>query len=329
MKVKSIAMIVLLALGAFACEFEKIQPPEDQDLASPMDAYMGDEMSAKKGADVALSITPEFLDEINSVLASKEKDYRVLMAETLTAAGSDEMGITVVAKNVGNKQFGEDFVAGDLRRPWSSDGGNAITYAIDQTADAVPPSGGLTAAQTDAAIERGVMTWDDVRNTDLGLTRNPDGGLDIGAVAWQVSGGLVGSPFVFADIQHAGFRDLDFVGGVLGVTFTYIFVEGANIPTDIDNNGKADVAFREIYYDPTWEWKDDGVTNIDVESVAVHEFGHGLSQGHFGFVFVTKKGDLKFSPFAIMNAVYAKPATELQPTDLAGHSSIWANWPNN
>jgi hypothetical protein len=135
------------------------------------------------------------------------------------------------------------------------------------------------------------------------------------------------SPFVFADVQHAGWQ-VDFGGGILGVTFTFIWVD-ANGPTDIDGNGKLDTAFREIYYDSGFPWADDGSTNIDVESVAVHEIGHGLSQGHFGTVAFKNNGNLMRSPLAVMNAIYSMPLQTLQGTDDGGHCSDWAEWPNN
>ena len=99
--------------------------------------------------------------------------------------------------------------------------------------------------------------------------------------------------------------------------------------TDIDNNGRADTAFREIYYDPSFSWADDGTSDIDVETVALHELGHGLSQAHFGKVFVDKKGNVKFAPKAVMNAVYVGPQPLLLGTDGAGHCANWASWPNN
>ncbi len=195
----------------------------------------------------------------------------------------------VYANDRGNKQLDADFVPNDLRREWSGPNPNQITYAIDQTGDAVPPFGGLTAAETDAATESGFATWRNVNCSELGLVHNDNGGLHIGYIAY-INFGTVGSPFAFADVQLVGWRDLNFAGGILGVTFTLIFTDDAGVPTDIDNNGKADVAFCEIYFDPSWNWADDGVTNIDVESVAVHEIGHGLSQAHFGKVSVNKKG---------------------------------------
>ena len=69
-------------------------------------------------------------------------------------------------------------------------------------------------------------------------------------------------PFVLADIQHAGWRDIDFGGGILAVAFTFVFVDVSGL-TDIDNNGKFDTAFREIYFDPSFSWADDGVSNVE------------------------------------------------------------------
>lgn len=281
-------------------------------------------------ASEAASEIATLMDSINVVLEQQGADYRAAMAEVLMEGGGEEMGITVFAKDVGNKQLAFDFVPFDPRRvPWSGLTGatDDITYAVDQTGDAVPVFGGLTAAQTTAAIDRAMATWDAMICSTLPITKNPDFGIDIGVVAFIF--GLGGSPFVVADVQHAGWRDINFGGGVLGVTFTFQFVDGAGNPTDIDNNGKLDAAFREIYYDPSFNWADDGVTNIDVETVALHEAGHGLSQAHFGTVFLTNTGGLQVAPRAVMNALYVGPFRDLVGTDVGGHCSNWANWPNN
>jgi hypothetical protein len=67
----------------------------------------------------------------------------------------------------------------------------------------------------------------------------------------------------------------------------------------------------------------------DVESVALHEFGHGLSQAHFGEAFLTdSNGKVHFAPLAVMNAGTDRVSQELLGTDVAGHCSIWGNWPN-
>jgi len=265
-----------------------------------------------------------FLDETNAALAAAGADFRALKAEYITYAGSNEAGAEIVQQDVGNKQLEDDFVPFDERRTWSGANGG-ITYAIDQTIDAVPPSG-LPASETTAAIQRAMATWDAVKCSDLNITQNPDFGLDIGVLAFQLSGGLIGSPFIFADVQHAGWRDLDFAGGTLAATITFVFIDENGDPTDIDGNGKADVAFREIYYDPSWLWNIDD--NVDVESVALHEAGHGLSQAHFGTIMIKNDGTVKAAPRAVMNALYTAPLQKLQGSDNGGHCSNWANWPN-
>ena len=207
--------------------------------------------------------------------------------------------------------------------PGARQPGTAITYAIDTTADAVPPSGTLGGATTDAAIVRAMDTWNSVVCSNLGLVRNvPPPGTDIGEFAFFVTGGAAGGLGAFADIQHAGFLDLDFGGGILGVTVTGIFVVPGPpvgppfVPSDIDADGKVDVAAREIYYDPfigsggpPWPWSDDGVSNVDLETVAIHEAGHGLSQAHFGNLFTGNNGNFKQSPRAVMEPVLRRTAT--------------------
>ena len=145
-------------------------------------------------------------------------------------------------------------------------------------------------------------------------------------------GAALGLPFSGADIFHAGWL---FLGpNVLGVTITFVFIDVSQLPnivfTDIDGNGKLDTAFREIYYADGFTWFDDGVSNIDVETVALHEAGHGLSQAHFGKLFSTdKNGKFHFAPQAVMNAGYTGPQRSLLGTDNGGHCSIWGSWPNN
>ena len=64
-----------------------------------------------------------------------------------------------------------------------------------------------------------------------------------------------------------------------------------------------------------------------MESIAAHEAGHGLSQAHFGTVFITKGGNFQFAPRAVMNAVYVSPQQALLSTDEGGHCTNWSRWP--
>ena len=160
--------------------------------------------------------------------------------------------------------------------------------------------------------------------SDLSITQNDDLGEDLGFFAFFFENGA-GGPAIVADIHHAGWGDIDFAAGIVGVTFTLVF----SLTGDIDNNGKIDVAFREIYYDPSFSWADDGVTNFDVEAVALHEAGHGLSQAHFGNIFFKNDGSVKRAPAAVMNPFILGQTRTLLGTDDGGHCSNWAEWPHN
>jgi hypothetical protein len=250
------------------------------------------------------------------------------MAEYLTSSESGKLGQTVYFKNVGNKQINTDFVPGDPRR-----GGRVnITYTIDNQSTS---DNGLTLAQTSAAIDNAMETWDAQTCSDLNMTKVPFNG-DLGFVSLLF--GFGGNGANVADVQHSGFLPGAFFDSIatdgsdfiLGVTFTIIFVTDAGAPTDIDGDGLADVAFREIYYNDEFTWRVNSGNGIDVETVALHESGHGLSQAHFGKAFQTNSnGKLHFSPRAVMNAAYAGPQRTLLGTDNGGHCSNWSSWPSN
>lgn len=283
------------------------------------------DVMASLGADTELAT---YMDALNAQLEAEGASYRAAIAEYVTVPDSGIAGNTVVSRFVGNKRLDADFVPFDARR--SSFSGpvsgpaDDVTFAVDQTIDAVPPLGGLTEPQTTSAITAAMATWDDVRCSTLPLTLNPSFGLDIGVVAYL--NGLGGSPFILADVQHAGWRDINFAGSILGVTFTFVFITPTGEPTDIDNNGLADVALREIYYDPSFTWRTNG-GNVDVESVVLHESGHGLSQEHFGTVGLKNDGTVYAAPRAVMNALYTSPLRVLLGTDIGGHCGNWEAWP--
>ena len=325
MKTKFLTLTVLTLLFIVACESDDSEQFDSMNQNDHSNEYK----KVNKGKkDNGQFFDSQYLDKLNDGLAIKGVNYRIAMAEYITEGGGDEAGLTVYSKVVGNKQLVSDFVPFDPRRePWSGpiDGPNDnITYVIDQTSDAIPAFGGLTAAQTDAAITRSIDTWQEANCSDLDLSRNPDFGLDIG-------GTFNGDPNAYADIHQCGFN-INFAGNILGVTITYIFgefVNGEFFPSDIDNNKKNDVAVREIYYDSSYPWGNDGSgNNVDVETVAAHEFGHGLSQGHFGTVGEVQ-GNLRATPRAVMNALYTGPYRDLAGTDNGGHCSNWGQWPNN
>ncbi|MGH7571371.1 MAG: hypothetical protein ACREMK_05955 [Gemmatimonadota bacterium] len=275
------------------------------------------------------------LDDINAQLEAKGANFRVAMAEYVTHEKSDELGQVIFAKDRGNRRLVFDFVPADPLR------GNRvnITYVVD-LADGTTANG-LTAAETEGAIDNAMATWDAQTCSDLQMTKNPSLNFDVGVVQAILGFGGIPAFLAFADVIHAGWLPGAFFealrpGGateILGITFTIIFVDGAGNPVDRDGNGRGDAAFREIYYNDNFGWGIDvpGFFPVfDVETVALHEAGHGISQGHFGKIFRTiANGKLHFSPVAVMNAAVFGQKQELLGTDVGGHCNNWANWPNN
>lgn len=278
-----------------------------------------------------------WLNHVNLALEASN-----LQIEKIEFMGMEEAGNTVFFDNRGNKQLSSDYVPNDPRN-WFS--GTDLVYWIDGTE--LGTASGMTEGETESAIINTMNTWDAVGCSDgLGLfnwgtTSENDFG-DVGLIqAWE---GLGGSDIYVAPgtILHAGITSPDFFeaifgpSNVIGVTFTLIWIDGpGGDPTDIDNNGKNDVAVKEIYInnDPDINWQDEpndelGNGILDFETVVLHEVGHGLSQGHFGKAFANN-GGLHFAPYALMNAGYTIGNRMVTGTDEAGHCSNWESWPEN
>lgn len=306
MKIKQLSGALALVLLAAACEtqdaVQTLRPIDD----SPIFMELERPNSAGRTAE--------------------EGNFAVFTAEYITAEESGQIGRTIYFSNVGNKQLTADFVPG-----LSLDNTDNVSYYVDQNR----PSADLSVSTTSAAMVRAMTTWDNVTCSNLGLTQrayNP--AIKTGYVSALL--GFGGSFGYTADVVHSGWlprQFFDFLAPqgssfILGVTFTITFTDDEGNPTDLDNNGKADVAWREIYYNDRFTWKDG--STYDVETIALHEAGHGLSQGHFGVAFASPGNNaLHFSPRAVMNAAYSGVQTQIGATDNAGHCSNWAAWNNN
>ena len=287
----------------------------------------------------------------NNRLSAMGVGVRIGQAEWITRPESHRIGQSVFFTSHGNKQLPFDFVPGDPRRSGRSN----ILYLVDQSDGAAV--GGLSSTQTEAAIDRAAASWNAVGCATIPIEKAADTGVDPDVVDFFAGVGDLGAinlgPVVTVDIVHGGFLGAEFFDGltpgciagsnekpcgsvfILGITFTDGFVDAAGNFTDLNRDGKIDVAFREIYYnnaDPdangvTIPWRINAFP--DVESVALHELGHGLSQSHFGMAFVTDGNDkIHFSPLAVMNAGGVEVRQELLGTDVAGHCGIWGDWPN-
>ena len=280
-------------------------------------------LAASMALPVAGMAQHPIFETVNNALAAEGHDnLQLAVVEWITA--SDEAGQTVFFNNRGNKQLAHHWVPNDP----SNGNGTVLPWAIDS----VDVTGDVLPGADFAAIMASMQTWQNqncsfIPLVDLGLIP-----FDYGVV--QNILGFGGTPGFFPFLTHAGFLPGAFFdavtpGGstfILGATFTFVWIS----PADLDNNGKADTALREIYYNDAFLWGDGTGGSIDIETVSLHEVGHGLSQGHFGKLARTdRNGKFHFAPRAVMNAGYTGVQRSVTGTDNGGHCSIWGSWPNN
>jgi hypothetical protein len=287
-------------------------------------------------------IVSPLLAKLNKKLDGRGSRLQILMAEYVTkgGAGGEAAGHTIIANNR-HWQLGSNWVPRDPNRG----GRTNITYLVDKSdgnALSFAPNGAVVTlpnAVTEAAIDRTFRTWDaGTQCSNLPLTKVADNGSDPDIVDALISGNAAEFGTPRADITEAGWvaRSLfDAIAPngssfILGVTFTLVWVDDVTgEPTDMDADGRLDVALREIYYNLRFPWGDDlRPVNVDVESVALHENGHGLDLGHFGKVVVDEDGTIHHSPLAVMNAVYISPLRQLQATDGGHHCAQFGTWPS-
>jgi hypothetical protein len=334
--------LTLLALFAVACDDAATSPDADvaPDAAS-------EAMFKRNKALTEMDQSPIYRDfsAWNARLREEGLDLQLVKYEYVTAPSAAKAGRLVLA-NDRSKQLPFDWVPGDSRRT----GLTNLFWAIDGTEGET--STGLSQADTDGATVRAMQTWQDVNCSNIPLTALGSTPIDVGIM--QDFFGFGGSPTAIAgDYVQAGwlppafFEALEAGGGsgILGVTFTFGCVDAGGNPTDIDGNGKLDTCYSETYYNdnPVFAWAIDAPENpfgpVDVETVILHESGHGLSQGHFGAIFFDGSGKaslggkfgithLHFSPYSVMKAAIWATQQELTGSDVAGHCSIWGSWPN-
>ncbi len=272
--------------------------------------------------EIDVEAAAAYASSLNAQLETSRSDYRLSYMEYFMAEpGTGDHSRIVFFENRGNKQLATQFVQDDTRRAWS--GANPNT--IDWSYDALDISADVPAATQFTAFDNAMKTWDAQKCSNPGITGQflPfDTGIVEGA-----SGAITG------DIMFSGFLPPSFFlalgsANILGVHFGFLFINPDGTPSDIDNNGFLDKAFGDVYLNDGFVWSTDGSgAGFDIETVALHEFGHGFSQQHFGSAFRTpSNGKLHFNPRAVMNATYSGVQRELAGTDNGGHCSLWGDW---
>jgi hypothetical protein len=194
----------------------------------------------------------------------------------------------------------------------------------------------LTSAQTEAAIDNALNTWQaDKCFKKVDIVKRADSGADPDIFDSFFGFGGFGNPFL-ADIVEAGWLPrayFEAVGGpgggrgILAFSVSFIFVDDDRNPTDINGDNYLDTALNEVYYNDNFgnpsgdragnPWGINvSLPGIDVETVALHENGHSLGIGHFGP-----------PPDAVMNPVYAGIRHSPLPADQAAMCAVWGSWP--
>lgn len=192
---------------------------------------------------------------------------------------------------------------------------NPITMVLDRS-DFTTDLGADAASldSVDAALQSAFDTWADVSTTDkLSFERQPDlggnydvfdglsGSLDQGA-DWRYANIVIGgwlSKSYFDSLAPGGGE------GILAVAWT-AKLRGGSSPKP---EWTSDIFFNDFF---TWS-TDPGAGEIDIETVAVHEIGHGIGFDHENDV------------LSVMNSFYDGIQRDLFPDDEAAVAALYGS----
>jgi hypothetical protein len=293
------------------------------------------------------AIESPFIGELNARLSAAGANVRIEKAELMLHHSSFEAHTkkgTILIADDREKGIGSEWVRRDFRRG----GAKGVRYAFGSNYD-FPPfvwnedrTAQVPAQRNDVAkhIQKSMDAWRDLRCSNDPIQPAPiRPGTDPSLVDDLVRGLFPQNYEQPADIVHAGWQPYQFfqaIGGpdgafILGVTFTFVYVDAQGNRTDVDGNGQDDLSLAEVYYNDLYLWGSDGADDVlDFRTIITHESGHALGLGHWGRIWVSEedaadgvtRDEIRVFPRAIMNAVYLG-ATRIQVIDRLNFCRLW------
>ena len=317
---------VLVALALSAC-VDRAVAPNTEGAERQFAATAGNvRVLAAPGRDAAA-----YLRKINAQLAAR--GLRVAAREAVISfdPASDDDREAIVIANDRTRRAGYKFVVFDPRRPRAN---GFLLQTLFSPFGLAPTALGFVSGAPSIDASFGTWTAQACSNLQILPSALPAG---IVPSALLGVGGFLNNPLV-SDVNTLGFVPgfiFDQVLGpgssaaVLGVTFPFVWTDEAGNPTDIDHDGNDDLAFAEIWYNGAFVWTDTGKgSDVDIETVALHENGHALGLGHFGKVVLKVDGTLRATPRAVMNAYILGTLRELRGSDQDSYCSLWGGFPS-
>lgn len=324
------ALPVLMVCGS--CEdlsepaVPKVKP---QDIQVSVPDIILEKMSVRNGrVDVQLA------EVLNTTLFANS-NYKV--AEVDIYAAADAATNVETLDQQFQSTLSSRWVTNDTRRNWNGDNDlNDIDWlAFPGLATA---NGGINAIPVYEAM---YSKWEkDGYCKTLNIDRTPyDASLGNPSLILGIGGPPAENPL--ADISVVGFIPASIMEAVLGqpnvlgVAFSFVFINPETGEPIKTTRGKDDKAYTEVWFNNGYTWSmGPGSGVIDIESVVLHEFGHTLNLGHFGILqrFTHQNGTstLTYQPVNTMNAFYiGQPRNFLGQNDKGNYCEAWGSWPWN
>ena len=324
MRSTSVVSAAALCLVSACADNIPVQP-----TTAALSAYSAT-ASVKVTGDEQLTIVNPSLGDLVVETGRPAGNYRIVRAELLrdVSAVHAASATLIIASDSGRLEP-DQWVKGDPRRggqpglTWGYLGMNAGARMYDPAFNgSVRPA---LAAELESRVVEAMAAWENLGCSGAPITRL-----------------FPGSPLP-PDIFHVGWFppawfEQQFGPGVLGVTLTSVFIDPATGEhTDIDGDGRDDVAFQDILYNAGPIWSDNGpMGTMDLFTIIAHESGHAFGLNHRGKVFATKKDvimtaagptvraeDIKFAPKALMNPIYVAGRTDITGVENSTFCQVW------